>query len=383
MVLSGHCLCKAVTYKADVDEPLITGYDHCDDCQRQSGSTYSLVVVVPKDKLTINGPTKSWAGKGSSGKAVHRIFCGECGSPIAHDPDAAPEVIAIKGGTLDAEIKKTLKPDTEIWTVGKLPFCQEHLAKPFTHMPEPANAIIRVIATIQPSSFERLATAAEEDGVHVELATASVPFEPAEPTVGDCDDVSGPGAPGRVGVPTHLGLVGGLVVGAQLAGPRCGGGALGSTAGGTTGQRGRDGAEDGLEDGGGRRRGGRRGQEAAQHRRGGRGDGPVEGVVGVVEQAVQGQAGAAGGPLGEEGAPAEALRVGVQVQGRRAVWVAERLGRFDGDAGRDHVPRVEDRRPAHGVEVCPLRQVWRRSLGVADLCGDERDGLEQEAGKRC
>ena len=26
--------------------------------------------------------------------------------------------------------------DTEIWTAGKLPFCQEHLAKPFTHMPE-------------------------------------------------------------------------------------------------------------------------------------------------------------------------------------------------------------------------------------------------------
>lgn len=70
----------------------------------------ALVVVVPKDKLTINGPTKSWAGKGSSGKAVHRIFCSECGSPIAHDPDAAPEIIALKGGTLDSELKKTLKP---------------------------------------------------------------------------------------------------------------------------------------------------------------------------------------------------------------------------------------------------------------------------------
>ncbi|KAL8332692.1 hypothetical protein RB593_002786 [Gaeumannomyces tritici] len=186
MVLTGHCLCKAVTYKVDVDAPIITGYDHCDDCQRQTGSTYcefppeffsaqkpphsssaplhrggspagddvvcattptrprqpsagqarTLVVVVPKDKLTINGPTKSWAGKGSSGKAVHRIFCSECGSPIAHDPDAVPEIIALKGGTLDAEIKKTLKPDTEIWTVGKLPFCQESLAKPFTHMPK-------------------------------------------------------------------------------------------------------------------------------------------------------------------------------------------------------------------------------------------------------
>lgn len=40
MVLTGHCLCKAVTYTIDMDAPLLTGYDHCDDCQRQSGSTY-------------------------------------------------------------------------------------------------------------------------------------------------------------------------------------------------------------------------------------------------------------------------------------------------------------------------------------------------------
>lgn len=96
----------------------------------------ALVAVVPKDKLTINGPTKSWAGKGSSGKDVHRIFCSECGSPIAHDPDAAPEIIALKAGTLDTEIKKNLKPDTEIWTKSKLPFMKESLAKPFEGMPE-------------------------------------------------------------------------------------------------------------------------------------------------------------------------------------------------------------------------------------------------------
>jgi len=40
MAITGHCLCKAVTFKADVEAPIITGYDHCDDCQRQSGSTY-------------------------------------------------------------------------------------------------------------------------------------------------------------------------------------------------------------------------------------------------------------------------------------------------------------------------------------------------------
>lgn len=139
MPLSGHCLCKAVTYTVDIDAPLIVGYDHCDDCQRQSGSTYcrcspwlpppsppqfelskavpwlltfptALVAVVPKDKLTVKGPIKKWSGTGSSGHAVHRLFCSDCGSPIAHDPDAAPEIIALKAGTFDTEIKKNLKP---------------------------------------------------------------------------------------------------------------------------------------------------------------------------------------------------------------------------------------------------------------------------------
>jgi hypothetical protein len=71
----------------------------------------ALVAVVKKDKLTIKGPVKKYSGtKGSSGNIVHRLFCSECGSPIAHDPDAAPEIIALKAGTLDTEIKKNLKP---------------------------------------------------------------------------------------------------------------------------------------------------------------------------------------------------------------------------------------------------------------------------------
>ncbi|KAK3945852.1 Mss4-like protein [Diplogelasinospora grovesii] len=136
MGLSGHCLCKAVTYTVDVEAPIITGYDHCDDCQRQSGSSYSLVVVVPKAKLSINGPVKKYAGKADSGNTVHRWFCETCGSPIAHEPEAAPEIIALKGGSLETEQKKALKPDTEIWCASKLPFVQEKLAKPFDHMPQ-------------------------------------------------------------------------------------------------------------------------------------------------------------------------------------------------------------------------------------------------------
>lgn len=65
---------------------------------------------MPKDKLQINGQVKRWAGKGSSGKNVWRVFCPECGSPISHEPDANPVISAVKGGAFDTEIKKTLKP---------------------------------------------------------------------------------------------------------------------------------------------------------------------------------------------------------------------------------------------------------------------------------
>lgn len=58
MPLTGHCLCGAVTYSVDVDAPLITGYDHCDDCQRQSGSTYCECVsflphVLPQAHISL------------------------------------------------------------------------------------------------------------------------------------------------------------------------------------------------------------------------------------------------------------------------------------------------------------------------------------------
>lgn len=127
---------RACTEQEGDPPPFNTRVHKCGVLTGFSPPLAALVAVVPKDKLTLNGPTKSWAGKGSSGKDVHRIFCSECGSPIAHDPDAAPEIIALKAGTLDTEIKKTLKPDTEIWTKSKLPFMKETLAKPFEGMPE-------------------------------------------------------------------------------------------------------------------------------------------------------------------------------------------------------------------------------------------------------
>ncbi|KAI8908143.1 DUF636 domain protein [Powellomyces hirtus] len=136
MPLTGHCLCGKTTYTVDVEKPDAVALDHCDACQRQTGSTYSLVAVVPRSKVSIVGPIKDYAKAGDSGKAVHRLFCGECGSPIAHQPDSNPDVCAIKAGTLDFKIKKALKVDLELYTQDKLPCCTEKPEKSFHGMPE-------------------------------------------------------------------------------------------------------------------------------------------------------------------------------------------------------------------------------------------------------
>jgi len=116
--LTGHCLCGETTFVVNA-EAITVGHDHCDDCQRQSGSSYSFVVIVPFEDFKVEGPVKRYSKAGDSGQLVHRLFCGNCGSPIAHHPESAAEIIAIKGGVLDVKQKRTLHERAEIDIYGK------------------------------------------------------------------------------------------------------------------------------------------------------------------------------------------------------------------------------------------------------------------------
>ena len=52
--LDGRCLCGAVSYTCDAD-PMFCAICHCKNCQRQSGTAFSIVVAVPADQLHISG----------------------------------------------------------------------------------------------------------------------------------------------------------------------------------------------------------------------------------------------------------------------------------------------------------------------------------------
>jgi hypothetical protein len=122
--LTGRCLCGAVTYSADA-EPMAQGGCHCEDCQRQSGSPFSVFIAVPLDSFTVEGDTlASFATTGTDhGEETVRHFCSGCGSPIYSASPLLPNVALIKAGSLDDS--SWITPQLEVWTSSGQPWAPQ------------------------------------------------------------------------------------------------------------------------------------------------------------------------------------------------------------------------------------------------------------------
>jgi hypothetical protein len=111
--MNGHCLCGNLSYSIDAD-PVTTVVCHCQHCQHQSGSAFSINVLVPRAAFNIEGETKSFTTIGEdTGSEVERVFCPNCGSPIASLAAYMPELALIKAGTL--EDSTNLNPVMDVW----------------------------------------------------------------------------------------------------------------------------------------------------------------------------------------------------------------------------------------------------------------------------
>jgi hypothetical protein len=74
---------------------------HCHNCQKQTGTAFSVLVGIPKSTLSVQGKIKVFHDTDGSGQIVNRNFCPECGSPIFTAAAAIPDVAFIKAGSLD------------------------------------------------------------------------------------------------------------------------------------------------------------------------------------------------------------------------------------------------------------------------------------------
>ena len=112
MKIEGGCLCGKVRYSADV-EPTFVGVCHCKNCQKGTGSAFSVVVALPTPALTVQGTLQTFTGRGDSGKATYRRFCPACGSALIDEAELMPNITMIMAGTLDDA--SWVKPASEIF----------------------------------------------------------------------------------------------------------------------------------------------------------------------------------------------------------------------------------------------------------------------------
>jgi len=126
--LDGRCLCGAVSYRADAD-PVFTAICHCKNCQRQTGTAFSLVVGVREEDFELDGEPAVFTTAGEDhGGETRRHFCSACGSPLLSTSDALPGIVIVKAGTLDDV--SWLQPQLEVWGEQAQPWIQPADGRP-------------------------------------------------------------------------------------------------------------------------------------------------------------------------------------------------------------------------------------------------------------
>lgn len=116
MTMTGGCLCGQVRYEIEGD-PAMSLTCHCKNCQKQAGSSLSVIIGVPASNFSMTGELKTYEDTGDSGQPVLRMFCPQCGSPVVSKVSQQPDMVFVKAGTLDDT--STIKPAFHLYTKSK------------------------------------------------------------------------------------------------------------------------------------------------------------------------------------------------------------------------------------------------------------------------
>ena len=118
--MSGGCACGAVRYECSA-APLASFNCHCRDCQRETGSAFAAIIMVPTAAFrVVRGEPRYFGVKADSGFVTKRAFCAECGSSLFGDPERVPALRTIRVGSLDDP--SGFRPARDIYTASAQPW---------------------------------------------------------------------------------------------------------------------------------------------------------------------------------------------------------------------------------------------------------------------
>lgn len=91
---------------------------HCLECQRRTGSAFSVAVFYSRDSVRVAGGSPKTFERGStSGYPVVFHFCERCGSNVWWEPARLPDVIGVALGAFgDPSFPQ---PEQSVWTEHK------------------------------------------------------------------------------------------------------------------------------------------------------------------------------------------------------------------------------------------------------------------------
>lgn len=111
--LTGGCACGAVRYSLSAP-PLMIYNCHCANCQKITGSAFTVSVTVPEAALSFTkGTPKRVEWKADSGNLRFGHFCADCGARIANGQVPSIGMLSLRGGTFDDT--SWIEPVGDIW----------------------------------------------------------------------------------------------------------------------------------------------------------------------------------------------------------------------------------------------------------------------------
>lgn len=102
-------------------EPARISMCHCLDCQRRTGSAFSVAVFYARERVRIEtGTALAFERASASGMPVTFHFCGRCGANVFWEPARLPHLIGVALGafadpTFPAPVQSVWTKDKHRW----------------------------------------------------------------------------------------------------------------------------------------------------------------------------------------------------------------------------------------------------------------------------